>query len=496
MDLSCFTKLPFKGPISHNCESVLALHQPDLYPKFFDNPASLSAWISSLFTETSCSNHTFCTHFHKGIFYIYNLQQRSCLSVTPFQVSSSHFHPLKLFDSFTLFPSCQIHPPWFYFDENHYLASLQKLLVTDLVETLSSLHVPYRGAKKHDLVHLVLHQFLIHRHQISLKEPTLDPSHPLIFYYEYFLSKFGQTTLTAFMVPQNFVTPLTSSRVQKELLDSLLEISNGNECPIKSKSSLFSKKILKAVLSKLPHHPVFKNTHASMSDALITSFRQRCHHLSLCTVLQIIDYIHCWDPISTLPTSWNLKDLIHHLLTIEYSQTITDHLLYSSEERRRKQQSDLYAVHRLEKVDHDLKFERDIVDNWPTVPSSDTIYDCLRQYRLKSQWSPGQICAACSRSRYGVPMLKYSLGNVTQVIDDLNLHLLENIKLHKSPFFSKLPIAFDNILLDSRGITGVEPFQDLHLCSDCDSSLKKNEIPRFALANNLFRGSFLINSRI
>ena len=74
-----------------------------------------------------------------------------------------------------------------------------------------------------------------------------------------------------------------------------------------------------------------------------------------------------------------------------------------------------------------------------------------------------------------------------------DLHL-EYLKQTSScpPFIPPSISHFSNLLLHSSGFSynNVGEPDLLHLCKECASQLRSNKLPRFALANNFYRGEF------
>jgi hypothetical protein len=85
------------------------------------------------------------------------------------------------------------------------------------------------------------------------------------------------------------------------------------------------------------------------------------------------------------------------------------------------------------------------------------------------------------------------LQNFKNVYESLNLHLFQCKNSLYLTAFPSLPQQLKHLMLDIKGmsLTVVVDNIDLdklilHLCQDCHTQLKRNKMPRFALANNLF----------
>ncbi|KAL1690788.1 hypothetical protein GGG16DRAFT_55089, partial [Schizophyllum commune] len=113
-------------------------------------------------------------------------------------------------------------------------------------------------------------------------------------------------------------------------------------------------------------------------------------------------------------------------------------------------------------------------------------------------WTQPLLCACCSRRRQDADVAVYRWPE-----DDVseNLELLRPTDPEFLRFYDRSEFVFgisglDGLLLDKHGVILDYPHPRapsrtapaLQLCGECSASLLRNKIPRFALANNLYRG--------
>ena len=132
--------------------------------------------------------------------------------------------------------------------------------------------------------------------------------------------------------------------------------------------------------------------------------------------------------------------------------------------------------------------DHDVAQSWPTVVKDDVVFHCLEDYRLATIWEPPLVCSVCG-------LLCRNIINVNIRAD--NVPSLNFVSLQVSDYFISSHEDFrygihvlDGAILDTHG------FKDrstdgviIQICSECHSSLEKNNMPRLALANHLYRGT-------
>jgi len=135
----------------------------------------------------------------------------------------------------------------------------------------------------------------------------------------------------------------------------------------------------------------------------------------------------------------------------------------------------------------------DRVSQWPSPVPREVELDCLNEYMDGSKWCESPICAICScyaRDVVSVPistnLTPYNL-ELLRVSDEFIIRkcVLQGMSL----CFMFGNAKIDGLMLAKDGlIFNTSVAEELQVCPSCMSSLTKHKIPRFALANNLFRG--------
>jgi len=132
------------------------------------------------------------------------------------------------------------------------------------------------------------------------------------------------------------------------------------------------------------------------------------------------------------------------------------------------------------------------VHAWPQVVPQHVIVDCCRNYFNGTIWTKPQTCAVCARARTGAKPKLLLLPFTDGSLPLLNvLHIPATSPLHDTdPFLFQHP-ALNNIMLTSDGIHSVEGGVKICVCYDCYTPLSAtpSRVPKFALKNNLYRGS-------
>jgi hypothetical protein len=102
-----------------------ALYRPDLYPLFFSNSDSISAWLRNLYTV--CEKTDFIAEFEAStsLFFIHNSDTLSYCEHTLSLLASPTFHPLLQHFRSPI-------PLWLFRQRSDYTASLSELKVADL----------------------------------------------------------------------------------------------------------------------------------------------------------------------------------------------------------------------------------------------------------------------------------------------------------------------------------------------------------------------------
>ena len=497
-----------KTPCNPDCKkitdvssSMQALYHPEMYLDCFLSADSVSDWLSALFSISSGTNAPFLTYFSYDTFIVCNLSDRSTITLTVLDISNSSFHPWSLLSAFSPLILALNHPVWFYFQKKHYLSSLIQLQKSDLVSCLKFMDLPHSHFNKAEMTLCIFEQFMDYRSiclPMSLEAlassvcqtRSSSPSLSMQLYYHYFCSKFGKTITDTLLIPENFYhSGLFCGKY--ELQTELFSVTDGKPQPLTPSPSL-TKITLKSVLTEIhiSRRPPFQDTFKSRAIAIVESFRSRCKNLLLCNLPEIYQYILCWEPLIE-NLSFSFRDAIFYLLKLEYSSEIVIALTKSAQNRRNMYFKEERATVRQEHAASYIASQQLIAENWPILLDDEIIYSCLHNYRNATNWSPAQTCACCCRTQHKFPIVNLTLDKIDEFYEYLNFHLLQCTTNHLLSFFVHLPGRLQGLMLDLHGLTIVNNDKSksvLHICQECKSQLQKKKLPRFALANHLFRG--------
>ncbi len=224
-----------------------------------------------------------------------------------------------------------------------------------------------------------------------------------------------------------------------------------------------------------------------------------CRTTALCDLMntQLYEHLLSFSPESSLLKSPAMvSDVIKSILEYEYGLRIINAIETSNEARERlvrhknmiakkaQRRSDKFENH--ENENHQAA---EFAASWPSMVSKETVFECLKAYREATIWKEPRVCAICGQ---------YMNDLQRTLVDDatacpLNLNLLrvpeEFFIRRDSPEFLHNLRQLDGLMLERRGIERLTENQvALLICRECHSSVKKSKMPRFALANNLYRG--------
>jgi hypothetical protein len=146
-----------------------------------------------------------------------------------------------------------------------------------------------------------------------------------------------------------------------------------------------------------------------------------------------------------------------------------------------------------------IKKEVDLKDvyDWPSLVPTQQIFQCLQDYRIGTVWKEHPVCAVCAQYSEKVNNLCFPDNSVSEINCPLNLEILQLKDSFLENCVSRInpnEFIYDNInlnwlILEKQGIHDISPsLTSLSVCNDCYLALKKSKMPRFALANKLYRG--------
>jgi len=241
-----------------------------------------------------------------------------------------------------------------------------------------------------------------------------------------------------------------------------------------------------------PPRSVFKmRSHRKTCNALANHIRLRAISLFLAgpsTMADVFTTHFPFHPYTDAPDTF----FFLQILNVEFGSTIISQLslewLSSSAQRRIDR-----AEHRQHAIEEAIAIRDDRATQWPSPVPHAVVLDCLNKYMDGSKWCEPPVCAVCScyaRDVVSVP-----------ISDDLSPYNLDLLRISDEFIIRKCVLQgmsscftfgndkIDGLMLAKDGlIFNASVVEKLHICPSCMSFLTKHNIPRFALANNLFRG--------
>jgi hypothetical protein len=126
----------------------------------------------------------------------------------------------------------------------------------------------------------------------------------------------------------------------------------------------------------------------------------------------------------------------------------------------------------------------------------DIVYERLRAYYKNTCIVVPGCCGVCSRKQIGLELTTITINEETAAEWNLSLLRICNETIIKSCIVSQLSNEFmfddpilDGLMLCRMGVSNVLSTSAVCICSDCSCSLKNGKMPKFALANDLYRGN-------
>jgi len=258
-------------------------------------------------------------------------------------------------------------------------------------------------------------------------------------------------------------------------------------------------------LSHLPQHTLLNTLHniPSVSRPQYTAHSKHLcseaiyvHICKRTSYLESIDFLSFSNGLfSCLPFLSNFNQshstLIKFVLEKEYGLTIMSQIYVYQNQKEKKSDNEKEKRKKVKlQTAYDLLAEKNNSSlTWPQKVNQGIVFDSIQNYYNGSQWQPPLVCAICARQRSDLNIHQLQIKNNECL--PLNLS-----KLHvNDPFILKNKAVNDfvyetsmlnGLMLERLGLSS--DLSSLNACSDCHSSLSKNKMPRFALANNLYRG--------
>lgn len=273
------------------------------------------------------------------------------------------------------------------------------------------------------------------------------------------------------MLIDNAFGPLVS-----RLLRSIPSRASADTLPVALHLFQIPVNVIRAHISKIPiarmrdlmkfAHPSHNlktvyNPHQIVSEFLSYLLTRRAEVASS-SVSELTEDLYCICPHRSLPCLPH-PDLMVDVLTQEFGDDVVSGLI--------------------------IPRHTDSLGSWPTMISDDVKLACLHSHWKNTIYTPPCPCCVCDRAVFGNSISSFDCASSEFV--SLPWHILKNDNDFLSSHFSfdyNIPCVLGCVLLPS-GIHSTACGTTADICSDCIGPLSKGSLPKFALANGLFRGT-------
>ena len=224
-------------------------------------------------------------------------------------------------------------------------------------------------------------------------------------------------------------------------------------------------------------------------DLIIERFRARSLYL---LTLSDVDFAREYIPMlpQSLPDPNLLRgQLIDVLLREEFGGEISEQLisLPSSEiakERNKQARRNKHAT----AIADSRAGQEAYVQSWPQVVPKDIVYECLNAYYQGTRWMTPAVCCVCSRRQHDVEICDIVVRADEEIPGYFSILRNEDVSLFPDDDFHFADARFNGLVLDPDGLQVSAGLTTLHVCLPCHGYLPRSLMPRFALANRLYRG--------
>jgi len=521
-----------------------ALYYPQWYPQFFLSPNKCSMWLERCLNEhvSKCYNckseHVVQVQIVSDEFRVMRNDGNIC-NLSILALESALYSHCSLFAEFAKISRSRNtimdgqtrmwlmneNPRWMVLGEEIYMANLIDLPATVLSKASNGciryVKNPRMHRNKQAYTYNILSSFISQRQSFIVMDDDAfsawshanglaypDKSRNYCFSM-YFVALYGEM-VTSMLRALPFKSALVPdvSRILK-IFGEDFWLSDCPDTLIENIEKGFKPNVLIGTLRNIPNfrRPVY-DTKSRRKTANILVNHILCRAAYLCTLSEIELYEHVLSLSPSLDTfSLPVSDLLETILVAEYGNEIISALKTSSasrkianKEARNVKLKEDRRVGRLKQVDESRIAEKKIEDEWPAMIPQETILECLKAYRDGTIWKELPICAVCAQ--YSENSSEFKIGQDDTEVPGLNLGCLEIkdefivqqciIKCNSAEFVYE-NAALDGLMLEKKGIRTVDDKTSLlTVCTECQAALRKSNIPRFALANKLYRGNLPI----
>ena len=386
-------------------------------------------------------------------------------------------------------------PVWLLYPASHYRENLDCLTVVQLQESARCVD-QFPPRLKESVIDCLLDDFLKFRSQflsynlgdIDRYPATNNRNVRLLILADIFELRYGATVAAAFRYALRSESVQSHQCNLPELPSSLTWISSEKQLLVNLMSK-FSKAELLSVLRKIPSRvrPPYKRTIKSCSFAITDLIiAQALFLLQLSSSDFILEFASLLPSSITLPYVENRELQIIEILKLEFGETVVREIGMQPHCKNQSRKEKRYAT-RIEKIKNDRIYSQSLVENWPQKIDEKVIFQSLVDFCKGSIWEHPKICSVCGLERHGVENIEIShIGELPLFLDIL--HVSEPAIIRESDFVYENE-RLNGLILDKDGFEQSTADSDLlQICHKCYRSLKLKRMPKFALANGLYRG--------
>ena len=218
-------------------------------------------------------------------------------------------------------------------------------------------------------------------------------------------------------------------------------------------------------------------------------FRSRSLFLFHASDVEVLKSYFALTPYDPPALEASRCELVERILRGEFGHEISDRLLLPpSSERRNEKKKEIRRSNRKCTVADVCASRGEYIRSWPQLVPRDVLTGCLNAYYEATQLRIPLVCCVCSRQQFDVETREIVLSAEADLPDYFSTLEAMSPSLHNEFTFSDS--RFDGLALDPNGMetnTGTGDTK-LSVCCPCYVYLIRGSMPRFALANKLYRG--------
>ena len=194
----------------------------------------------------------------------------------------------------------------------------------------------------------------------------------------------------------------------------------------------------------------------------------------------------------SLPTpEMSRQRLVEDILKEEFGHEISEQLLLPpTSERKNEKKKQTRRENHMSSVTNARETREAYIRSWPQPVPKDVVFKCINAYHEATQLKIPPTCCVCARQQLDVGIHHISLSAGDRLPDYFSVLSIENNPPFLKDEFRFTDLRLDGLMLDSNGIQTDIASGDTKLCvcHPCYAYLPQSSMPRFALANKLYRG--------